>query len=673
MRFKDLKLGRKLAIGFGVLILISVILGGLAIYNMMAISEKSEYLANEYVPEVEIANNIERNSLLTMYAMRAYSYSEEDSYLRDGMARLTKVKKYLDDANDLSKESTQLKKLEEAVGVTNEAVTKYEQLANQTVEINKNLKELRDNMHDAAELYMKNCNNFLEEQNINLIKDINQAVVGTQLKERHEKITLINDVIDKGNELRVANYEAQATRNPVLYKNAINGFKIDEELRQLRKVTRQAANIALLASIESAGANYKNAMNEFIEQWTKREELNKERGIAADEVLKNSQDVAQKGIENTELIANEAVSLLGSSSMVMVFGLIIALIIGIILAMVLTRIITEPIHKGVAFAKEMANGNLNAIVEVDQKDEIGDLARALTGMGDRLRDIVTGIIESAQNIASASEEMAATSQEMSQGANEQAASAEEVSSSIEEMTANIQQNTDNAQQTEKISLQAVGDIEEGNKAVSHTVEAMRSIAEKIMIINEIANKTDLLAINAAIEAARAGEHGKGFAVVATEVRKLAERSQVAANEIDELSNSSMKIAERSGNLLNDIVPSIKNTSKLVQEISAASIEQSSGANQINTAIQQLNKVTQQSASASEEMATGSEELSSQAEQLKDVIGFFKVDTHNIRKRDKKKLSIKHAHNKSVSKKSDDAGIDIDMDDNDLMDSDYEKF
>jgi methyl-accepting chemotaxis protein len=214
---------------------------------------------------------------------------------------------------------------------------------------------------------------------------------------------------------------------------------------------------------------------------------------------------------------------------------------------------------------------------------------------------------------------------MSQGTTEQAASAEEASSSVEEMNATIRQNSDNAQMTEKIALKSALDAAESGKAVSEAVDAMKKIADKISIIEEIARQTNLLALNAAIEAARAGEHGMGFAVVASEVRKLAERSQVAAGEISRLSTSSVAVAEKAGVMLMNLVPDIQKTAELVQEISAASREQASGSEQINAAIQQLNQVIEQNAGAAEEMSSMAEELSSQAEQLQSTMGFFRVD------------------------------------------------
>ena len=273
-------------------------------------------------------------------------------------------------------------------------------------------------------------------------------------------------------------------------------------------------------------------------------------------------------------------------------------------------------------AKKLANGDLD--VKIDMRSNNDELLKALSEMVAKLTSIVTEVYSAAQNVADGSLAISSSAQQMAQGANEQASSVEEVSSSIEEMTSSIEQNTDNAQQTEKTALKAATDITEGNRAVGITIDAMKEIAEKITVITAIAEKTDLLAINAAIEAARAGEHGEGFAVVAAEVRKLAELSQSAAKEITKVARNSVQVAEKSGELLKSIVPDIQNTAKLVQEIAAASIEQKSGTKQINGAVNQLNTIAQQNASSAEELSSSSEELTSQADQLKEVISFFKV-------------------------------------------------
>jgi methyl-accepting chemotaxis protein len=309
---------------------------------------------------------------------------------------------------------------------------------------------------------------------------------------------------------------------------------------------------------------------------------------------------------------------------VLIAGLIIGVLIAVI-ALFIAGSIANPLSKGAALAKAVAEGDLTAQIDVNQKDEVGILASSLQTMMGKLTDIVGSIQSASDNVAAGSEELSATAQQLSQGATEQASSVEETSASMEEMGSNIQQNADNSQQTEKISLKASGDAQESGNAVSEAVHAMKEIATKISIIEEIARQTNLLALNAAIEAARAGEHGKGFAVVAAEVRKLAERSQNAAGEISELSATSVDVAEKAGEMLNKLVPDIKKTSELVQEISASSTEQNSGAEQISRAIQQLDSVIQQNAGATEEMASTSEELSSQAQQLQDTIAFFKVN------------------------------------------------
>ncbi len=287
------------------------------------------------------------------------------------------------------------------------------------------------------------------------------------------------------------------------------------------------------------------------------------------------------------------------------------------------NVLIEALHRIAAGAREVAQGNL--MVELKERSENDELMKALITMVKQLTAVVSEVKSAADNVAAGSLEMSSGAENLSQGASEQAAAAEQASSSIEEMTANIRQNADNAQQTEKIAVKSADDAKEGGKAVTETVAAMREIAGKITIIEEIARQTNMLALNAAIEAARAGEHGKGFAVVASEVRKLAERSQQAAREISELSASSVDVAERAGTMLARIVPDIQKTAELVQEINAASKEQDSGAGQINKAIQQLDQVIQQNASAAEEMASTAEELSSQAEQLQGAVAFFKIN------------------------------------------------
>jgi methyl-accepting chemotaxis protein len=274
--------------------------------------------------------------------------------------------------------------------------------------------------------------------------------------------------------------------------------------------------------------------------------------------------------------------------------------------------------------KSLAEGDLTQTIDKPYQGAFGELKEYVNGTVLKLSMIIGEVNGAARALAGAAEEVSTTSQSLSQGASEQAAGVEETSASIEEMTASIAQNSENAKVTDAMAAKAAGEAAEGGEAVQATVMAMKQIAQKIGIIDDIAYQTNLLALNAAIEAARAGEHGKGFAVVAAEVRKLAERSQVAAQEIGTVASNSVELAEKAGTLLAEMVPSIKKTSDLVQEIAAASQEQSSGVGQINSAVTQLSQTTQQSAASAEELASTAEEMSGQAEQLQQAMAFFKT-------------------------------------------------
>ncbi len=308
------------------------------------------------------------------------------------------------------------------------------------------------------------------------------------------------------------------------------------------------------------------------------------------------------------------------------YGIItIVLISSILLGFFTTRSITKPIALAVGVAERLAEGDLTIQVATDRKDETGQLLRAMGKMVDDFSNVIAQVLTGTESVSCSSEQVSSTADSISQSASEQASSVEQTSSSIQQLNASVQQNMENANATNQISISAAEESKRGGEAVSRTVKAMKDIANKIGLIEDIAYKTNLLSLNAAIEAARAGEHGKGFTVVAAEVRKLAENSRVTAQEINELATKSVGIAEEAGSLLEEIVPRIDKTSGLVQEITAASVEQAGGVSQISTAMDQLDRVTQQNASASEELAATATELQDQAQRLQKVAAFFKTE------------------------------------------------
>jgi len=591
---QNLKLAVKIGLGFGLLIVITLALGGVAVWKMDDVKDDATAMVQQFVPEVTIANELERTALLTMYNLRGYNYSEDKKFLEVGRKYLEEAKGHLKEGEALAARFSHLVQLRQGLETARAKLTEYEDLTNDTETRIKTLQAQRQSLLDLASTFMKNCEGYLADQEEDLKREIKAGVEPAKLLERYEKIADINGVIDRGNWVRIANFRAQALRDPKIVQEAQKYFdEVDQKLSAIRAQTRRQKNLEELEKIKSAALAYKNTLGELLQNWTGLQEIGAKRNVVGGMVLKANQEISQTGLGETKGKAENSLTDLTSASSLLLVGLGLAVVIGIVLAICITLGITRPITR-----------------------------------------IIAALTEGADQVTAASSQVSSASQQLAEGASEQAAALEETSSSLEEMSSMTTQNADNATQANSLMADADNVVATANTSMTELTASMRDIstasdetAKIIKTIDEIAFQTNLLALNAAVEAARAGEAGAGFAVVADEVRNLAMRAAEAAKNTAALIETTVtrirggsELVARTSEAFAQVRASTARVKDLVGEIAAASNEQAQGVQQISRAVNEMDKVVQANAANAEESASASEELSAQSEQMKGVVG-----------------------------------------------------
>ncbi|MCK5933655.1 MAG: MCP four helix bundle domain-containing protein [Fulvimarina manganoxydans] len=575
-----LSLKAKFAVAFGTLLVLIGALGAVSIIEMAQINDKSTEIADNWLPSVNVVNRM--NTVSGDYRIAEYKH-----IMAETAAEMTEVE------SELADRAAEMQK----------ARDKYEPMISSDEE-----RAIYDNFESAYDAYIKASDDMVSYSRRNENEIAEQKLAASDAT--YDKFSgYLQDLVN----LNYASAQDASAQGDVIYSQA-------------QTIVYTAIGLAFLLGIGTAIFLTRNVLRTLGGEPDYTVSIIREIAVGNLAV-----EVATAKGDTTSLLANAKAMIANLKGAAGVADQIAA---GDLSAQpkplsdkdtlgISLKQMVENLRQSASVADKIAAGDLT--VEPKPLSDKDTLGIALQSMVQRLRGIISDALSAAHHVSSGSRQLSASSEELSQGATEQASSTEEASSSMEEMASNIKQNADNANQTEAIARQSAKDAEASGEAVGKAVKAMETIAEKILIVQEIARQTDLLALNAAVEAARAGEHGRGFAVVASEVRKLAERSQAAAQQISGLSGDTVKAAQQAGDMLTKLVPDIQKTAELVSEISNASREQNTGAAQINMAIQQLDKVTQQNTSAAEEMASTSEELASQAEQLQHAIAYFRLD------------------------------------------------
>lgn len=603
---RDKKIGIKLAFCFGAIFL-SVAIVGIFVFILARESMGHMNFAQKYViPQSLMTQELKLNITFDVNYFNEYirnndmsALEKHETYQKNCQEIVSALKPLIqnEDMDDFNKLS---KSIEDYVLTTSLVIDRHQKMSSLYSQMEACKTEFCNNIIKVRSIFEKRSGgNQLENQNrIVRLSEIIRSIENAKGKINDQ--ASINDIVNLvKNELQNLKNWASTISQPQLYDNSLKDYN-----------------------------EYVNKTQEYYSCKSEAERANNNIAKIVEELNSIVNFFHSKGAK----VSEKAIGTMVSNQLKTINMFIIMFFVIIFVSAASSIIIHKKVSSSAANTlkgiKNISQGDLTQNVKIESHDEFGQMSEALQSMTEKLQEVISKFREGASNILQTSAKLSQTANNMSDDANIQAASAEEVSSSIEEMTAGINQNTDNARQTEKIAAMVLQSIKQSNEASQKSMAAMKDIAGKISIIDEIAFQTNILALNAAVEAARAGEQGKGFAVVAAEVRKLAERSAIAASEIDKVSKEGVAISENAEHLLKKIIPEIEKTADLVREIAAAGAEQNTGIGQINKAVQLLNEVTQKYAASAEELAATSYQLDCKSQDLSDTVSFFKTSKND---------------------------------------------